>query len=139
MAQPKRETSKPALDTGEATFERLTAHQFVNINNIAYTSDDAEVFDIYFACSAARAPDPLRLTVEKDKFYAKSYFNDEKRFGEHFLKINKYCINVQHIAYIESSEDQVVITFNARIADSFVQVALFGQDAETFRKKARAF
>jgi hypothetical protein len=139
VAQPKSETSRPAFDTSEATFELLGEHKFVNINTITYTSDENKVFDIYFACSSTRGEDPLRLTDTKDIRYAKSYFNDEKRYGKHFLKINKYCISVRNIAYIESKDDSVVVNFNARINDSFVYLKLSGADAESFRKKRREF
>ncbi len=80
------------------------------------------MFDIYFACSSTRGEDPLRLTDTKDITKAKSYFNDEKRYGKHFVKINKYCINVRNIAFIESKNDSVVVTFNARISDAFVRL-----------------
>jgi len=135
MAQPKSEPSRPAFDTSEATFELLGEHKLVNINNIAYTSDGGEFFDIYFACSSTRGEDPLRLTDTKDITKARSYFNDEKRFGKHFVKTSKYCINVRSIAYIESNNDSVVVNFNTRIADAFVQLTLIGADAESFRKK----
>ena len=52
VAQPNIETSRPAFDTSEATFELLGEHKLVNINNITYTSDEGGVFDIYFACSS---------------------------------------------------------------------------------------
>jgi hypothetical protein len=136
-AQPKSETSSPAFVTSEATFALLGESRFVNINNIAYTSDDDGVFNIYFACSSTRGEDPLRLTDTKDIRQAKSYFNDEKRYGKHFLKMNKYCICVRNIAYIESKNDSVVVNFNARIADAFVRLTLSGADAESFRKKMR--
>ena len=139
VAQPKSETSRPAVDTSEATFESLGEHKIVNINHITYTSDEGGVFDIYFACSSTRGEDPLRLTDTKDITKAKTYFNDEKRYGKHFVKINKYCINVRNIAYIESNDDSVVVKFNARISDAFVQLTLFGADAESFRKKRREF
>jgi hypothetical protein len=138
MAQPKSETKSPAFDTSEATFELLGEHKIVNINNITYTSDEGGVFDIHFACSSARGEDPLRLTETKDITKAKSYFNDEKRFGKHFVKGNKYAINLRNIAYIESNKDSVVVNFNARISDAFVQLTLFGADAESFTKKLRA-
>ncbi len=137
VAQPKTETRRPAFDTNEATFELLGEHKIVNINNIAYTSDESRIFDIYFACSSTRGEDPLRLTDAKDIAKAKSYFNDEKRYGKHFVKINKYCINVRNIAYIESNDNSVVINFNARIADAFVHLTLFGADAESFKKRWR--
>ena len=79
----------------------------------------------------------MRLTDTKDITNAKSYFNDEKRYGKHFVKINKYCINVRNIAYIESKDDSVIVNFNARISDAFVKLTLFGADAESFRKKMR--
>src|ERR1700733_10854254 len=79
VAQPKSETSRPVFDTSEATFELLGENKIVNINTIAYTSDDGGVFDIYFACSSSRGEDPLRFTNTKDVTKAKSYFNDEKR------------------------------------------------------------
>jgi hypothetical protein len=139
VAQPENETSKAAFDSIAATFELLGDNKTVNVNNITYSSDEGRVFDIHFACSSTRGSDPLRLTETKDITKAKSYFNDEKRFGKHFLKINKYCINVQNIAYIESSVDSVVVNFNARISDAFVQLTLTGADAESFRKKSRAF
>ncbi len=139
VAQPKSETSSPALDTSEATFELVGENKIVNINNIAYTSDEDRLFDIYFACSSSRGEDPLRLTDAKDVMHAKSYFNDEKRYVKHFVKLNKYCINVRNIAYIESKGDSVIVRFNARISDAFVKVTLFGVDAEMFRKKMREF
>jgi hypothetical protein len=137
VAQPESATRRPAFDTSEATFELLGEHKLVNINHITYASDEGGVFDIYFACSSTRGEDPLRLTDAKDITKAKSYFDDEKRFGKHFLKINKYCINVRNIAYIESNDDSVVVYFNARIADAFVQLKVSGADAESFRKKRR--
>jgi hypothetical protein len=139
VAQPNSETSRPAFDTSEATFELLGENKFVNINNITYTSDDDGVFNIYFACSSARGEDPLRLTDTKDIKRAKSYFNDEKRYGKRFLKINKYCIGVRNIAYIESNDGSVIVNFNARISDSFVMLTLSGADAESLRKKMRQF
>jgi hypothetical protein len=139
VAQPRSETSRPAFDTSGATFELLGERKFVNINNIAYTSDEDRVFDIYFACSSTRGEDPLRLTDTKDMIDARSYFNDNKRYGKHFLKINKYCISVRNIAYIESKDDSVVVNFNARISDAFVHLTLFGADADSFRKKRREF
>jgi hypothetical protein len=137
VAQPKNETPRPVFGTSEATFELLGENKVVNINNIAYTSDGDGVFDIYFACSSTRGEDPLRLTDAKDIMRAKSYFNDEKRCGRHFEKHNKHCINVKHIAYIESKDDSIIIKFNARISDSFVTLTLSGADAESFRKKMR--
>jgi len=139
VAQTKIETSRPAFDTSEANFELLGEHKLVNINHITYTSDEGGRFDIYFACSSTRGEDPLRLTDARDITKAKSYFNDEKRYGKHFVKINKYCINVRNIAYIEFNDDSVVVKFNARISDAFVRVPLFGADAEIFRKKMREF
>jgi hypothetical protein len=139
VAQPKTESSRPAFDTSEATFELLGEHKLVNINHIAYTSDEGGVFDIYFACSSTRGEDPLRLTDAKDITKAKSYFNDEKRFGKHFVRLNKHCINVRNIAYVESNNDSVVVKFNARISDAFVQLTLSGADAESFRKKTPEF
>ena len=93
------------------------------------------MFDVYFACSSARAPDPLRFTDAKDIQNARSYFNDEKRYGKHFVKVGQYCISTRSIAYIESREGATVVNFNARIVDSFVNLTLLGADAETFRKK----
>jgi hypothetical protein len=138
-AQPKSETSRPAFDTSEATFELLGESHFVNINNIAYTSDEDRRFDIYFACSSTRGDDPLRLTDTKDIRQAKAYFNNEKRYGRRFVKSNKYCISVRHIAYIESTNNSVVVNFNARRADAFMMLTLSGADAESFRKKMREF
>jgi hypothetical protein len=117
----------------------LGENKIVNINNIAYASDGDGVFDIYFACSSSRGEDPLRLTDAKDIIDAKSYFNDEKRYAKHFVKLNKYCISIRNIAYIESKDDSVIVRFNARISDSFVQLTLVGADAESFRKKIREF
>ena len=74
VAQPKSETSRPAFDTSEATFELLGENKIVNINNIAYTSDEDRLFDIYFACSSTRGEDPLRLTDAKDITDAKIIF-----------------------------------------------------------------
>jgi hypothetical protein len=139
VAQPESEARRPAFDTSEATFELLGAHVLVNINNITYTSDEGRLFDVFFACSSSRGEDPLRLTDAKDIAKAQSYFNDEKRSGKHFVKVNKYSINVRNIAYIESNDDSVVVNFNARIADAFVQLRLSGADAESFRKKRREF
>lgn len=136
-AQPKGEASRPAFDTREATFELLGENKFVNINKIAYTSEENRFFDIYFTCSSSMGEDPLRLTDPKDIARAKSYFNDEKRCGRHFLRLNKYCISSRNIAYIESAGDSVIVRFNARISDSFVKVTLFGNEAETFMKKMR--
>lgn len=139
VAQPKNETSRPAFDTSEAAFEWLSENKAININNIAYTSDADGVFDIYFACSSVRGEDPLRLTGTKDIERARSYFNDEKRYVKHFVKLNKNCISVRNIAYIEFKDDSVTVRFNARISDSFVQLTLVGADAESFRKKMRGF
>jgi hypothetical protein len=139
VAQPKSATPGPALDASGATFEWLGENKFVNINNIAYTSDEDRLFDIYFACSSTRGEDPLRLTDTKDMMRVRSYFNDEKRYVKHFVKFNRYCINVRNISYIESNDDSVIVRFNARIADSFVKLRLFGADAEAFRKKMREF
>ncbi len=138
-AQPKSTISRPALEAGEAVFESLGEHKSVNINTIAYTSDEGGVFDVYFACSSTRGEDPLRLTDARDITKARSYFKDEKRYGKHFVKINRYCINVRHIAYIESKGDSVVVNFNARIADAFVHLTFSGGDAESFRKKRLEF
>jgi hypothetical protein len=137
VAQPKSETSRPVSGTSEATFESLSENIIININNIAYTSDGDGVFDIYFACSSSRGEDPLRLRDAKDIINARSYFNDEKRYVKHFVKLDKYCISVRNIAYIESNGDSVIVRFNARIADSFVKLTLSGADAESFRKKMR--
>jgi hypothetical protein len=137
VAQPRSETSRPASDASPATFESFDEHFYININNVAYTSDEDRVFDIYFACSSSRAPDPLRFTDTNDIRKAKAYFNDEKRYGKHFVKINKYCINWRNIAYIESKGDSVFINLNIRIHDAFVQLRLSGADAESFRKKMR--
>ena len=139
MAQPESDTGRPTFDPSEATFELLGEHTSVNINNVAYTSDERGLFDIYFACSSTRGEDPLRLTDTKDITKARSYFNDEKRYGKHFLRINKYRINVRNIAFIESDDDSVVVNFNARIADAFVQLRLSGADAESFRKERPGF
>jgi hypothetical protein len=139
VAQPKSGTSRPVFVTSEATFELLGENKVVNILNITYASDGDGVFDIYFACSSSRGEDPLRLTDTKDIKHAKSYFNDEKRYAKHFVKLNKYWINVRNIAYIESKDDSVIIRFNARISDSFVKLTLFGADAETLKKKMREF
>lgn len=136
-AQPKGETPRPAFDASGATFEWLGENKFVNINNITYTDDEDGVFDIYFACSSMRGPDPLRLTDPKDIRQAKAYFDDEKRYGRHFLKINKYDINVRNIAYMEFKDNSVIVNFNARWMDSFTHLTLSGADAEDFRKKAR--
>jgi hypothetical protein len=139
VAQSKSETSRPVFDTSEATFESLGENKMININNIAYTSDDGGLFDIYFACSSSRGEDPLRLTDAKEIVHARSYFNDEKRYAKHFVRLNKYCISVRNIAYIESKDDSVLVIFNARISDAFVKLTLFGADAESFRKKMREF
>jgi hypothetical protein len=139
VAQPKSETRRRVLDTSEPTFEWLGENKVVNTGNITYTSDGDGVFDIYFACSSSRGEDPLRLTDTKDIMHAKSYFNDEKRFGKHFVKLNKYCIGLRNIAYIESKDDSVIVRFNARISDAFVNLTLTGADAESFRKKLREF
>jgi hypothetical protein len=137
VAQPKGEASRPALDKSEATFEEFGDHISVNISNITYTSDEGQLFDIYFACSSTRGEDPLRLTDARDIGKAQSYFNDEKRSGKHFLKINKYHINPRTIAYITSTDASLVVHFNARISDAFVKLTLSGADAESFRKKIR--
>ena len=139
VAQPRSETKRPAIETGEATFELLGEHTFVNINKIAYTSDEEGMFDVFFACSSTRGEDPLRLTDARDITKAQSYFNDEKRYGKRFVKINKHCINMRSIAYIESYDDSIVINFNARIADAFVMLRLSGADAESFRKMRGEF
>ncbi len=139
LAQPKPESSRPAVDTGEAVFEMLGQNKAININNVAYTSDEGRLFDVYFACSSARAEDPLRLFDAKDVEHARSYFHDEKRSAKYFLKFNKYCINARHIAYIESKDNSVIIAFNTRIADAFVTLTLTGADAESFKKKMHVF
>ena len=139
VAQPKSETKKPAFDTSETPFELLGERTLVNINHITYASDQGGLFDIYFACSSARGEDPLRLSDPKDIAKARSYFNEEKRYGKHFVKINRYCINVRNIAYIESNEGSVVLYFNARRSDAFVQLTLSGADAESFSQKRREF
>src|SRR5262249_48963372 len=137
VAQPKGETPRPAFDASGATFEWLGEHRFVNINNITYANDGGGAFDIYFACSSTRGPDPLRLTDPNDIRQAKAYFDDEKRYGRYFLKIDKYNINVRNIAYMEFKGDSVIVNFNARLMDSFTHLTLFGADAENFRKKMR--
>lgn len=139
VAQPRSETPRAALDTSEATFEVLGEHLLVNTNNVAFTSQEDGFFDIFFSCSSTRGTDPLRLRDAKDISRAKAYFNDEKRHGRHFVKINKYCINVRNIGFIQFRDDVVVINFNARVMDAFLQVALSGADAENFRKKWRDF
>ena len=139
MAQPKSETSKPAFDASEAAFESLGENKVVNIKNIAYTSDGDGFFDIFFSCSSTRGEDPLRLTDAKDIMHAKSYFNDEKRYLKHFVKLNRQWINVRNIAYIESTNDSVIVRFNARISDSFVNLKLSGADAESFKDKNADF
>jgi hypothetical protein len=139
VAQPKSETGRPAFDTGQAKFELLGEHKYVNINTITYTSDEGGVFDIYFACSSTRGEDPLRLKDAKDVAKAKSYFDDEKRYGKHFVKLSSHCINVRNIAFIESYDDSVIVNFNARLSDAFVRLTLSGADAEGFRKKMREF
>jgi hypothetical protein len=137
VAQPKSEARRPAFDKSEATFELFGDHLSVNISNVTYTSDEGQLFDIYFACSSTRGEDPLRLTDAKDIEKAQSYFNDEKRSGKHFIKINKHNINSRNIAYIRSTAESVVVNFNARISDAFVKLTLSGADAESFRKKIR--
>jgi hypothetical protein len=137
MAQPKTDTRRPALDASEATFESLGERITININTITYTSDEGEAFDIHFACSSERGEDPLRLAGAKDIAKAKLYFNDEKRYGKRFVRINKYCISLRNIAYIESTNDSVIVNFNARISDAFVQLKLVGADGESFTKKMR--
>ena len=139
VAQPKSETRGPAFDASEATFELLGEHKFVNINTVTYAGDEGGVFDIHFACSSTRGEDPLRLTDTKDITKAKSYFNDEKRYGKHFVKTSRYFINVRNIAYIESNSDSIVVNFNARISDAFVQLKLTGADAGLIRKRMREF
>ena len=139
VAQPQSGAARPASDASEATFVSLGEHTIVNPNNVAYTSDEGKVFDIYFACSSSRGTDPLRLTREEDKIHARSYFNDENRQGNRFEKYNKYFISTQHIAYVELKDDSVIINFTARISDAFVQLTLFGADAESFRKKRPGF
>ncbi len=139
VAQPRSETARPAGETSEGNFELLGEHIRVNLNNVIFTRDEGGVFDIFFACSSTRGEDPLRLTEATDITKARSYFNDEKRYGKHFLRINRYCIKVRNIAFIESSDDSVILNFNARISDAFVQLKLTGADAEGFRKKRQEF
>jgi hypothetical protein len=139
VAQPQNEASRPAFDPSEATFVLLGDHKIVNVQNIAYASDEGGIFDIYFACSSTRGTDPLRLTDARDTMRTKSYFNDEKRYGRHLEKYNKYFINTRHIAYIEQKGDSVIINFNARTFDAFAQLTLSGADAESFRKKRGGF
>lgn len=139
LAQPKTETSRPTLGSSEATFEALGEQFVININNVAYTSDGGTVFDIYFACSSARAPDPLRFTDAKDIQNARSYFDDESRYRKHLVKVGQYRISARNIAFIESKGESVVVNFNTRIVDSFVHLNLLGADAETFRKEMREF
>jgi hypothetical protein len=134
VAQPKSETSKSPLDSSEATFESLGAGHFVNMNNVTYTTDDGQLFDIHFACSGQRGEDPLRLMNPTDIKNARSYFDDENRYGKHFVKVNKHRINVRNIAYIVSTENSVVLYFNARVSDDFVKLTLVGADADVFRK-----
>jgi hypothetical protein len=139
VAQTKSETSGPPLDTSAATFEMLGENKLINMNNIAYMADEARMFDVFFTCSSVRGTDPLRFMDPKDVSRAKEYFNDDKRYGRQFLKFNKYCISVRNIAYIESKGDSLIIRFNARVMDSFVQLALSGADAESFKKKMQEF
>jgi hypothetical protein len=139
VAQPQDGASRPAFDASEVAFVSLGGSKIVNINNIAYTNDDGRVFDIFFACSSTRGSDPLRLTDAKEISHARSFFGDENRHGRHFEKYSKDCINPKHIAYMEYKNDSVIIYFNARIGDAFVQVTLFGADAESFRKKRGEF
>lgn len=139
LAQPKNENPIQALETNEATFEFLGEHKLVNIRNIAYTSDHDGVFDIFFACSSARGDDPLRLRDTKDITKARLYFNDQKRSAKHFVRINNYCISLRNVACIESRDDSILVIFNARVADAFVQLSLTGADAENFRQKWREF
>ncbi|MHC5537306.1 hypothetical protein ACYOEI_03610 [Singulisphaera rosea] len=132
FAQSGGGASKSTLD---ANFVSLDSNKIVNINNIAYVSDGGELFDIYFACSAARAPDPLRLTGSKDVAQARSLFNDKGRTGGRFERHGMYWISVDHIAFIETKVDSVVINFNARVFDSYASLTLTGADAERFRKR----
>jgi hypothetical protein len=137
LAQPKNETRKPAFAPGEATFERLGQNKIVNTKNIAYAIDLDEAFYIYFACSSERGEDPLKLTDAKDITHAKSYFNDEKRYAQQFVKVNRYWISARNIAYFEFKDDSVIVRFNARISDAFVELTLTDADAESFRKMMR--
>lgn len=134
-AQRGSEAQTSALETGGATFESLGENLSVNLNNIAYTEHGEGFFDIYFACSSSRGSDPLRLVDAKDIKNAELYFNDEKRFGRHFVKAGKYRVNARNIAYIESRGDSAILFFNARILDSFARLTLAGADAEAFRRK----
>lgn len=134
-AQPGSETSRSVFDMDEAAFESLSENLVINIKNIAYTSDEGGVFDIYFACSSVRGTDPLRLIDPNDIKNARSYFNDQKRYGKYFVKSNKYCINPKNIAYLQYKENSVIVNFNSRVFDAFAQVTLFDEDAEIFRKK----
>ena len=136
-ARPGGEDSRPAPDAGGATFEWLGEQNLVNINNVTYACEVGNMFDVYFACSSARGTDPLRLIDANDVKRAKSYFNDERRYGGHFVKINKYCINMRNIAYIEFKDDSAIVNFNSRLTDAFIQLTLFGADAEAFRKMRR--
>jgi hypothetical protein len=51
VAQPKNETSTPMFDMSQATFESLGEDKIVKLNNIAYTSDENGLVNIYFSCS----------------------------------------------------------------------------------------
>ena len=140
VAQPKSETSRPVFDASEAAFESLGENKFVNINNIAFTSDDDRLFDIYFTCSSSRGEDPLRLTDAKDIIKARSYFNDEKRYVKHFVKLNKYCISARNIAYIESKDDSVIRLCSMLGSLGFIRAGeVICADAESFTKKMREF
>lgn len=135
VAQPEGEAPKAAFEAGDATFEALATNKFVNVSSITYASDEGTVFDIYFACSSSRGTDPLRLTDPEDIRLARSYFNDEKRCGRHFVKASRFHIGVRHIAYVETSNDSVTVYFNSRMTDSLIRVTLSGADARGFREK----
>jgi hypothetical protein len=138
-AQPERETGRAAFNTHEAAFELLGEHILVNLDNVAYASEEDGLIDVYFASSSRRGPDPLRLRDAGDKKMATSYFNDEKRCGRHFVKINKYRINLRNIAFIELKDNALIVNFSGKIMDSFMQIALSGLDAQNFRKKLGKF
>lgn len=132
FAQPGDGASSSALDS---RFIALDGNKLVNMDNVAYVSDGGELFDIYFACSAARTPDPLRLTNAKDISRAKAIFNDKSLTKGRFEKHGAFWISLNHIAYIETKGNSVVINFNARVFDSYASLTLTGADAERFRKR----
>lgn len=139
VAQPQDGDPGLAYDADGVEFTSLGDRLAVNTDNIAYTSDEGGVFDIYFACSSARGADPLRLSRPDDKEFARACFNGKNQFRYSFKKFGGYCVNMKHVAYVEFVGDSVVLNFSARVMDDFVQLKLSGADADEFKKRMLKF